>query len=179
MRGPTGTVLLRCALVAALLTVPGCSGDPEKPGTLPTRSQSPTPTSTLASPETPEEQVEAAVRAYYAELTRAAQTQDTDRLSTLSTKGCPCYGYVTSINDAAERDQTSPEAAWRVIEVRAHDVAAGDALAEVKYEVAAYTLMDSSGDVIRRFPARVGHVDLSLVRVRETWIIGNSFDLES
>jgi hypothetical protein len=170
---------VRCALVVGLLIVPGCTDDPEQPGTLPTLSPSPTPTTTSASPATPEEQIEAAVRAYYAELTRAAQTQDTDRLAMLSTKGCPCYGYVTSIDQAAQKDQTSPDAAWRVIDVRAHDVAATDALAEVKYEVAAYALIDRSGDVVRRFPARDGHVDLSLVRVRDDWIIGNSFDLES
>src|SRR5215203_2157406 len=91
MRGPTGTVLLRCALVAGLLLVPGCTDDPEEPGTLPTRSQSPTPTTTSASPDTPEEEVEAAVRAYYAELTRAAQTNETEQLRAMVTRRCPCY----------------------------------------------------------------------------------------
>ena len=75
MRGPTGTVLFRVALVVIALTGAGCSDDPPEAGGLPSNSPSPSSTSSSPTPATPEEQVEAAVRAYYAELTRAARTQ--------------------------------------------------------------------------------------------------------
>ena len=180
MRGPTGTVLLRCALVAALLTVPGCSGDPEKPGTLPTRSQSPTPTSTSASAETPEEQVEAAVRAYYAELTRAAQTNDVSVLKGLMAKGCPCYRAVRVISQNKRQGETTPEAAFRITSLRVHDLEGDTALAEVETRGPAYAVLNEKGEVVDRVPSQQTHLDLSLVRdASGEWIIGNWFNLEA
>ncbi len=70
MRAPTGT-LLRAGLTAivSLALVAGCTDDAE-PGTLKTATATPTSTTAAPTPTTPEAQIEAAVRAYYAELTR-------------------------------------------------------------------------------------------------------------
>src|SRR3954470_20944028 len=99
MRTPTGT-LLRAGLTAvvSLALVAGCSDDPE-PGTLKTPTATPTSTTASPTPTTPQAQIEAAVRAYYAELTKAAQTLDTTEIAKRSTKGCPCYGVVRGIDE--------------------------------------------------------------------------------
>ncbi|MGZ4609691.1 MAG: hypothetical protein ACXV2H_05495, partial [Actinomycetes bacterium] len=69
-----------------------------------------------------EAQVEAAVRAYYAELTRAAQTNDTTELKRLLNRTCPCYRAVRVIEAGATRGETTPDAAWHLDRVRVHDV---------------------------------------------------------
>jgi hypothetical protein len=179
MRGPTGTVLVRCALVVGLLIVPGCTDDPEQPGTLPTRSPSPTPTTTSASPATPEEEVEAAVRAYYAELTRAAQTNDTEQLRGMVTRRCPCYRPIRVIESGAERGEITPDAEWTVTRLRVHDVEPGTALVEVEYEVSAYDVVDTSGDVLGHVGGQRSHFDLSLVKTGSRWVISNLVNLEA
>lgn len=86
---------LAAALCAALVAVAGCAGDPERPGTVPSKAApSRTSSSPSASPQTIEEEVEAAVCAYFAELNRASETNDTTRLKTLSSRNCPCYRTV-------------------------------------------------------------------------------------
>ena len=74
MRAPTGTLLRAGVAIILGLAVVSCTDEPD-PGTI--KSPSPTPSSSSASPtpSTPEAQIEAAVRAYYAELTRAARRQ--------------------------------------------------------------------------------------------------------
>src|SRR3954466_8045993 len=88
-------------VVALMMGAAACSGDPPPAGAVKT----PTPTmhSTTPTPtETPvAEQVETAVRAYYAELTRAAQTNDTSKLKTMLMKSCPCYRAVRVIDAGA------------------------------------------------------------------------------
>lgn len=178
MRTPTGT-LLRAGLTAvvSLALVAGCTDDP-KPGTL--KSPTATPTSSTASPTptTPEAQIEAAVRAYYAELTRAAQTNDTSKLKKMTSRACPCYRPVTVIEAGAKRGETTPEASWSVQSLRVHDLQGRSAVAEVKYGVTGYDVLDKDGDVIGSVPARKNHYDLSVVETSDgQWIIANVFDL--
>ena len=180
MRGPTGTVLLRYALTAALLVVAGCSDEPDEPGTLPSSRQSPSATSTSASPATPEEEVEAAVRAYYAELTRAAQTNDVSALKELMTKGCPCYRAVRVISENERQGETTPDAHFRLTSLRVHDLEGDTALAEVRTQDPAYEVIDEGGEVVDRVSSQETHLDLSLVRVEDgRWIIGNWFNLDA
>jgi hypothetical protein len=182
MRGPTGWLHrggLQLSAVVLGLALAGCSSEPDQPATLPDDRPSATSTSATPSAMTPEEEVEAAVRAYYAELTRAAQTQNTSTLKSMMTRGCPCYGYARSIDQARRRGQKAPEAAWTIRAVRVHHVNSGTAAAEVRYVVEPYALIDGQGDEIRQFPRRKGHVDLSLVDAGEGWIIGNVFNLEA
>jgi hypothetical protein len=179
MGAPTGTLLrfLLPGLVLALVLVSGCSDDPVEGAKAPPRA---TPTSTSASPtpDTPEEQVEAAVRAYYAELTRAAQTNDTSVLKTMTTKGCPCYRPVKVIDRGAERGQITPEAEWTITSLDVHEIEGDLAVAEVEYQVSAYDVLDQKGNLLGRVEAQTSHYDLSLSKGPNGWVIGNVFDLE-
>lgn len=184
MTAPTGTVYRAALLVACWATafggLAGCSEEPGRAGTLPSRTASPTPTTTSASPTptTVEEQVEAAVRAYFAEVTHAAETNDTSRLRHLSTKGCPCYGYVRSFDKLRRQGKYLEGAVWTVDEIRVHDRIGDTALAEVRYTVSPYVARDKNARVLRRFDQQSRHLDFSMVRTEQGWIVGNTFDLE-
>jgi hypothetical protein len=176
MRAPTGT-LLRAGLTVILgLAVVSCTDEP-KAGSIDTPSA--TASSSSPAPSTPEAQIEAAVRAYYAELTRAAQTNDTSKLERMVSRGCPCFGAVRGINKAKAAGRTTPDAAWAIDSVRVHDIDGETGLADVEYSVAEYEVLNAKGKVIANYPETKSHVDLSLVLSDETWIIGNLFDLES
>lgn len=171
-------LLLSLALVAQVLLA-ACSDEPQKPGTLPTTpSSSPATTSASPTPDTPEEQVEAAVRAYYAELTRAAQTQETSEFKRLVTSGCPCFRVATAIDRIRRLGQATPDAAWTVNKVKVKDLDDKTAVAEVDYSVAAYAVLNDKGLVVDRYPKQRGLVDLSFVLTDRGWIVGNLFDLE-
>lgn len=181
MSGPTGKAQrsLVVAVAAATVLVAGCSEQPSRAGSVPPKKPSPSTTTASPTPQTPEEEIEAAVRAYYEELTRAAQTNDTSRLKTMSTKGCPCYGYVRVIRQLKRDNRSARGATWTITDLRVHDRQGDIALAEVKYEVSAYEVVNREGKVVKRYPPQRGHVDLSMVRGEGGWIIGNSFNLES
>ena len=164
------------ALVAAVL-VAGCS-DPDQPGTVPRTTPPPTTMSPNPSPTSTEAQVEAAVRAYYAELTKASSSNDTSALKRLVQRGCPCYQPITVIDKGAARGERAPDAAWKVKSVRVHDVLGKTAAAEVKYHVTAYDVLDASGKVVTHIGPDNSHLDLSLVESSEGWILSNVFDLE-
>jgi len=184
MGAPAETLLRLCLVVGMGLglvgIVGGCS-DPDQPSTLST--DAPTPTSSSSSPspspETVEQEVEAAVRAYYAELTRAARTQQTARVKRLMATGCPCYQVAKAIDATRRSGRTTPDAAWEVQSIQVHDVEPGLAVAEVKYEVSAYRVLNEKNNVVDRYPRQQEHVDLSFVTFDEGWIIGNLVDLES
>ncbi|MGH3658408.1 MAG: hypothetical protein ACRDUA_17275 [Micromonosporaceae bacterium] len=177
MRAPTGTLRLFGLFVAfGLLALAGCSDDPDKPSTLP--DDTPSVLSSSPTPDTPEEQVEAAVRAYYAELTRAAQTNETTRLKSMVTRGCPCYRPIRVIEKGAARGEITPDAEWTIESVRVHDIEGETAVADVRYEVSAYDVVDTDGNVLGRVEAQRSHYDLSLVRAPSGWVIGNLFNLE-
>ncbi|MGH8894022.1 MAG: hypothetical protein ACRDWY_12070 [Actinomycetes bacterium] len=177
MRAPTGTLrLFALFVVVGLVALAGCSDDPDKPSTLP--DDTPSAVSSSPTPDTPEEQVEAAVRAYYAELTRAAQTNDTSTLREMTTKGCPCYRAVRVINRNESQGERTPDALFEVTFLRVHDIEQGTALAEVKTSDAAYDVLDESDEVVATVDAQTTHVDLSLVKSGGgRWIVGNSFNL--
>jgi hypothetical protein len=178
MRTPTGK-FLRAGLMAVLglALVAGCTDDP-KPGTVGTPTPTPVSSSASPTPSTPEAQIEAAVRAYYAELTKAAQTLDTTELAKRSTKGCPCYGVVRGIDEIRRKGKSTPDAAWTVRSIHVHDVDANSGIAKVEYEISAYDVLDSDGSVERSFPRQIERVDLSFARGSSGWIIGNLFDLK-
>ena len=157
--------------------VGGCS-DLDQRSTLP--SDTPTPTSSSASPTpaTPEQEIEAAVRAYYAELQRAARTNDTSELRGLTTRQCPCFRPVQVIEGNRKKGRTTPDATFGVTRVRVHNLEGRSAIVEVATSDAAYDVMDSSGTVIGRVSARNHLLDLTVVRDDDgRWIIVNEFDL--
>src|SRR3954462_6393761 len=91
-------VAVLAALVLGGLT--GCSGSDPKAGHV---TDPPSPSSSTASPSptatTPEQQVESAVRAYYAALLLGVQTSQTSDLRQLVTKTCPCFAAVETIEE--------------------------------------------------------------------------------
>jgi len=178
---PAAGRLRRCVLAALVLGLVVACSDPDQPSTLPSDTPKPTSSSSSASPspETVEQEVEAAVRAYYAELTRAAQTNDTTLLKTMSTKGCPCYRPVRVIERGMARGEITPNAEWTITSLKVHDIEDGLALAEVRYNVSAYDVVDESGELVAQVKAQSSHYDLSMVRTDRRWIVGNVFDLES
>lgn len=184
MTAPTGTVYRAALLVACWATafggLAGCSEEPGRAGTLPSRTASPTPTTTSASPTptTVEEQVEAAVRAYYAELTRAAQTQETAEFRRHVASGCSCARVADSIERVRKAGKSTPDVAWTVEEIVIKEMRDETAVAEVRYRVAPYEVLDAKGRVLKRYEAQRGHVDLSMVKGSRGWIVGNLFDLE-
>jgi hypothetical protein len=172
---PAVPVLIVAALVGAPGLV-GCTGSDPKPATISTPPTTPAPSTPSAT--SPAQQVEAAVRAYYAELTHAAQTNDTSVLKTLTTKGCPCYRPVRVINAGDKRGETTPDAVWTIDALRVHDIEDSTASAEVKYHVSAYDVI-KAGHVVDHIGAEHNHYDLSLVmQSTRSWIIANVFDLE-
>jgi hypothetical protein len=183
MHVATGTRWVRSlVIVTLLLGAAACSSDPTPAGSVTPSSPTPsndTPSSSPSPTETPvEQQIEAAVRAYYAELTRAAQTNDTSKLKTMLAKTCPCYRAVRVIDAGARKGQGTPDAKWTLDSVRAHDITGSAGVAEVKYRVTAYDVLDKSGRAIDRIGRHSSHFDLSLVQVDTRWIVANVFDLE-
>ncbi|MGZ4593026.1 MAG: hypothetical protein ACXV3C_04120 [Actinomycetes bacterium] len=135
-------------------------------------TSSPTPSATPV-----EAQVEAAVRAYYAELTRAVRTSDSRGLKDLMSKGCPCYQSVHIVDDNKRRGRSGPGANIDVKSVKIHDVIAQSAGAVVAYRVRAYDLVDNGGRSVLHIKARDYRVDLSFIAKDEEWILTNSFNL--
>ena len=178
MHGTAGTRWLRSLGVAVLLlAATACSGDPPPAGAVETptpsvQSNTPSPTATPV-----EQQVEAAVRAYYAELAHATQTNDTTRLSLLLSKGCPCYNSVRIIQDNRRRGRSGPDAQINVVKIDPHDVIGKTAGVVVEIRAATYDLVDKQGDVVSHIRARSYKVDLSFVSTNDAWILHNVFNL--
>ena len=178
VRTPTGT-LLRAGLgvVLGLALVAGCSDEP-KAGTIKPPRSTPTTSTASPTPATPEAEVEAAVRAYYAELTRAAKTGDSTTLKTMTTTACPCYRPVRVIHRNQVAGYRTPDVNFQVASVRVHDIETHVAGAEVRTSEAPYDVVDADRKVIGHVKARHNYLDLSLVqRATGEWVIANEFDL--
>jgi len=178
MRSWAARRLLPCAVV---LLLAACTADPPAAGRVPTGTppasvSSPTVTPT---PTTPEEEVEAAVRTYYAELTRAAQTNDTSRLKTLVSRSCPCYRAIRVIDDNGREGERARGAKFQVMSMKVLEQLKGTALVEVRTRSSDYIVFDAKGKVVSRIPARRMHLTLDLFRAADShWVVSNLFDLE-
>jgi len=171
--------LRRCLLATMVLGLVVACSDPDQPSTLP--SDTPTTSSTSASPTpaTPKEQVEAAVRTYYAELQRAAQSSDTSTLRTMMTRTCPCYRAVKVLNQNKRQGETAPDSKIELQSVRVRQLEGPTASAEVRLTASAYDVIDRGGEVVERVAAQEAHWDLSVIRTPQgAWVIANLFDLE-
>jgi hypothetical protein len=178
MHVQAGTRWLRTFAIAVLLLgAAACSNDPPPAGAVKTSTPTVQTTTPTPTPTPVEQQVEDAVRAYYAELVRATQTNDTARLALLVSRGCPCYRSVEIIQDNRRRGRSGPGAAITVERVRAHDVISHTAGALVVFRAAAYDLVDRQGKVVGHVHAKSYRVDLSFVSTDEMWILNNVFNL--
>jgi hypothetical protein len=180
MRSASGRRCSRLALLGltAVLVGAACSDPP--PAAKPPKVSTAGSATRLASPTatTPEQEVEAAVRAYYAELTRAAQTNDTGRLKQMIDRNCPCYRAVRVIEQGARRGESTPDAEWRLESVDVHDLLGRSGGAEVRYDVTAYDVINRSRKTIDHVDSKTSHLDLSLVKGSHGWVVANVFDLE-
>ena len=169
------------ALAAGLMTVLSACSDPAQPATLPSKSATATtaaPTTSTPEPPTAEEEVEQFIRDYYAELTRAARTQDVSRLKKLSTRGCPCYVYVQAIRSSKSQGLTTPDVEWRAESVVVRVVNEADAVVGVQQVLEPYDALDRQGKVIEHYALQEAKVDFSLVKTNGGWIIGNTVNLD-
>ena len=164
------------ALVAGVLLV-GCS-EPDEPGTITRTTPTPTTSSPSPTPTTPEAQVEAAVRTYYAEFQQATRTNDASQLKRLLDEACPCYNAVRIIEKNVTEKETTPDVEFSLESVRVHDVFGKTAAAEVRFHVSEYDVLDEDGKVVAHIKEQSNHLDLSLVRSDSRWIVANLFDLE-
>jgi hypothetical protein len=183
MHVATGTRWARSLVIVTLLMgVVACSDDPTPAGSVSPSSVSTTPPAQSSSPtptETPvEQQIEVAVRGYYAELTRAAQTNDTSKLKTMLMRSCPCYNAVRILDRNKKTGRTTPGAAFSLRSVNVHDVTGRAAAAEVRYDVSGYDVLTRDGTLKSHIKAQSSHLDLSLIDVHQTWQVANTFDLE-
>jgi hypothetical protein len=85
---------------------------------------------------------------------------------------------VRGINEIRSKGKSTPDASWTVRSIHVHDDDANTGIAKVEYEISAYDVLDSDGNVERSFPRQVELVDLSLARGSSGWVIGNLFDLK-
>jgi len=179
-------------VAAAVLVVPlGACSDPPAAGKIPSATSptatatpstpTPIPTTSPASPtpSTPEAEVDAAVRTYYAELNRAAQTNDTTRLKTMIDISCDCYRAIKVIDENARQRYTTPSAKWNLRRVLPHAVKQSAALVEVKYDLSAYDVVGADGKVVGHVKSQSNHWDLSLIRRGSGWVVNDVSDLGS
>ena len=178
MRTPTGT-LLRCALAAllAVVALSACAGENDpKPGTIKT----PKPVTSAASPTptSPEAQIEATMRAYFALMNAAFHTGDVTRLRSFSSSGCPCRKAANAIERTVKSGGRFEGLRYEVQTVRVHDVEGATGLAEVVAKVPPYKVYNGNGEVTEDSGGGKLHTDFSLVRSGDRWIIGNALNLE-
>jgi hypothetical protein len=177
----TGTRAVRSlAIVTLLVGAAACSGNPPPPGAVTTltptvQTSTPTPTPTVTPVD---QQIAAAVRAYYAELTHAAQTNDTSKLKTMLMKSCPCFNAVRILDHNNQIGRSTPDAAFSLRSVKVHDITGKAAAAEVRYDVSGYDVLTRNGTVKSHIKAQSSHLDLSLIDVDQAWQVANIFDLE-
>src|SRR3954452_926549 len=183
---PTGTaygargfapVMVIACLVSALLTasctsgagsaaeLPSVSASPSTSvtGSLPsTTTTSSTPSVASATPISAKAAVEAAVRAYYAAVNTAISTGETTELAKLTDKGCPCAKLIRSVRAVYADGGSSPNAHWQLHSIASVRVTGRVASATVRYRASAYSELDASKDVIRKYPAYEQTASLAL-----------------
>jgi hypothetical protein len=180
MRAPTG-VLSRTgvAVLLALGSIAGlaaCSDDDPKPGHV----QGPTSASTTSSPSptTPEAQIEATMRAYFAAANEMFKTGNVAEIRSFSTDGCSCRQITRRVERVVREGGEYRGTAYLDVRIRVHDVDAATGVAEVTATVPPYTVVSASGKVLEDSRGGTLHTDYSLVRQEDgKWIIGDAFDL--
>jgi hypothetical protein len=120
---------------------------------------------------TPEQQVLAAVRAYYAALNHAGATSETGPLALLSTPDCSCRSVVKYIDKLTAQGQRLRNARDDVISVSVQQVTKQFAIAVVAYSSPAHQVIDKAGKVVDSFPATKVQTQLALKPLGSKWLI--------
>jgi hypothetical protein len=173
-------VICRVVLLAAGagLALAACS-QVEQAGTLPpppALSAAPSPARAKSTaPASDKATILALAKDYYTERSRALESGDTARLTSLSTADCPCLAYARAV-----------EAAWAKGSVRAHEfylVIRGvpvlrsptQGFVSIVYRTNGYTLLDNSGRPTKNYaadPKRESSL-VSLQRRRGRWRVAD------
>lgn len=156
--------------VVALALVAGCGGSsgPRTVEPVPSASPSPSPSPSL----TPEDQVLAAVRAYYEAVNRAADTGDTSRVLATTTPGCSCRSVVSYIDGLRAKGRELRNARNEVRELRVTQVTESFAVVAVTYLSPAHQVVDrKSGQVLETFPSKRFVAQVTVKVVASTWLV--------
>lgn len=180
MPGSSARQLSLALALSAVLA--GCTGDGDKPQTLPTikspsPAASPSPPMTTAAPtsDMSARGVEAFIRSYYAEINRAIETGDVKALTSYSIPACPCRRLVASIM-AKSAGSSIRGGHFTIHVVSPHDVMPTLAGAQVLYDVEEAKVVKPDGTVVQTVKAESGaRDDLSLVRSNGKWLVANVF----
>lgn len=153
----------------ALLALAACGS--EHAGSLPPLSSAPVTASAPSPSATPADDVEAAVRAYFATLAAAGRTGNTTALKRLVDSGCSCRDQVAYIDREAAAGHRITTT-YSVESVRAHDVTAAGGSATVTFSSPASAVVDAHGHTIRSLAA-LSHVGMEITfrRRGDAWTV--------
>ncbi|MDX6199355.1 MAG: hypothetical protein QOJ79_2506 [Actinomycetota bacterium] len=157
--------------VLALTLVTGCGGSSGEPRTVPpvpSASPSPSPSASL----TPEEQVLAAVRAYYEAVNHAAETGDTTAVLATTLPNCTCRSLVSYIAGLRAKGQRLRNARNELGGMRVTQVTKDFAVVSVNYLSPAHQVVDAkSGKVLDSFPSKQFQAQVTVKAVASAWLV--------
>lgn len=156
--------------VVILALVAGCGGssEPRTVQPVPSVSPSPSPSPSL----TPEEQVLAAVRAYYAAVNYAAETGDTSRVLATTTPECSCRSVASYIDGLQAKGQGLRNARNELGGLRVTQVTASFAVVAVNYLSPRHQVVDlKSGRILETFPSKRFVAQVTVKAVASNWLV--------
>lgn len=153
----------------------GCTGDGDKPQTLPTikspspaSSPSPTPRASVLSRQS----AISSARGYYAEIGRAAATGDTRALSALHVDACPCRAVDAFIQSSYKDGGRVEGFLYQIARTTVDSFSNKLAAINVTYSVPEVKVIDQSGRVKEAAPAiQQGQSVVTVVLVSDHWLV--------
>jgi hypothetical protein len=168
-------------LLVAGAVVAGCSGDTDKPQTLPTL-KAPTPGTSPTSLTTPSietikantpEGAAAFVRTYYAQVNLAASNGQTAPVKQMTAPECPCRALTKYIDDAYKAGSLRGFV-YSIRGVKTENFKGSRALVTVLYAVSRIEELNKEGKVtVVVPPVNNGQKAVTVVRVANGWLIDN------
>ena len=119
---------------------------------------------------TPEQQVLAAVRAYYAAANTAAATGDVRPLEAASLPQCDCRKLARSIASTYAAKQRLVNAVDTLTNVKVINVAPPAASVSATINVAAYSVVSANG-ATKSYPADSFSVGIALIQQKGQWLV--------
>lgn len=127
---------------------------------------------------TPEQQVLAAVRAYYEALNVAGASGDTTQLAMLSTPDCSCRQVIAYLQELRAKGQRLRNARDDISKINVQRVGPDFATVLVHYTSPTHEVIaEADGTVLDSFPARKVAVQLALKSVTGRWLIAVAREL--
>jgi hypothetical protein len=121
---------------------------------------------------TPEQQVLAAVRAYYDAVNAAAKSGDPARVVALTTPQCTCRSLVSYLKGLRAKGQALRNARDEVGEVHVTQVTPDFAVVSVNYLSPSHQVIEvSSGKVLESFPSKQFKAQVTLKATPTGWLV--------